>query len=134
MGKAGTGSVQFFVVNPTQNKGKWREVFGNSNEIWLELGCGKGGFISKLASSRPDINFIAVDIKDEVLVLAMQKIEKEYGLINADTRNIRLMAHEIMLINKMLDENDAISRIYINFATLGLKIPIRQGVLRIPTS
>ncbi|HOM01828.1 MAG TPA: tRNA (guanosine(46)-N7)-methyltransferase TrmB [Acetivibrio sp.] len=108
-------ACSFFVVNPTEYKGKWREVFGNSNEIWLELGCGKGGFISKLASSNLDKNFIAVDIKDEVLVLAKQKIEQEYGLINAETRNIRLMAHEIMLIHKMLDENDAISRIYINF-------------------
>lgn len=108
-------ACSFFVINPTENIGKWREVFGNSNEIWLELGCGKGGFISKLASSNPDINFIAVDIKDEVLILAKEKIEKEYSLINAGTRNIRLMAHEIMLIRKMLNEDDVINRIYINF-------------------
>jgi len=64
--------MQFFCHHPTEYKGKWREVFGNSNEIWLELGCGKGGFISKLASTIP-IKFIAVDIKDEVLALAMKK-------------------------------------------------------------
>jgi len=85
-------ACSFFVINPTEYKGKWREVFGNSNEIWLELGCGKGGFISKLASTNPDKNFIAVDIKDEVLALAMKKIENEYALIGAETKNIRLMA------------------------------------------
>jgi len=77
--------------------------------------CGKGGFISKLASTNPDKNFIAVDIKDEVLALAMKKIENEYALIGAETKNIRLMAHEIMLIHRMLDENDQIGRIFINF-------------------
>lgn len=108
-------ACDFFVVSPIQNIGKWHEVFCNSREIWLELGCGKGGFISKLASSNPDINFIAVDIKDEMLFLAKEKIEKEYSLVNADTRNIRLMAHEIMLIHKMLNKNDVINRIFINF-------------------
>lgn len=108
-------ACSFFVVNPTDYIGKWNTVFEKPQEMWLELGCGKGGFISKLAVSRPDINFIAVDIKDEVLVLAKEKIEKEYSLKNASTGNIRLMAHEIMLINRMLNENDIINRIYINF-------------------
>lgn len=108
-------ACDFFVKNPTEYIGKWHTVFGNSNEIWLELGCGKGGFISKLASSNPDINFIAVDIKDEVLILAKEKIEKEYASINMNTSNIRLMAHEIMIIHKMMNENDVVNRIFINF-------------------
>ena len=108
-------ACDFFVKNPTEYIGKWHSVFGNTNEIWLELGCGKGGFISKLASSNPDINFIAVDIKDEVLILAKEKIEKEYASINMNTSNIRLMAHEIMIIHKMMNENDVVNRIFINF-------------------
>ena len=108
-------ACDFFVKNPTEYIGKWHSVFGITNEIWLELGCGKGGFISKLASSNPDINFIAVDIKDEVLILAKEKIEKEYASINMNTSNIRLMAHEIMIIHKMMNENDVVNRIFINF-------------------
>lgn len=108
-------ACEFFVTNPTDYKGKWQTVFGNTNEIWMELGCGKGGFISKLASSNPDKNFIAIDIKDEVLVLAKRKIEAEYASAHLSTNNIRLMAHEIMIIHKILDSNDVINRIYINF-------------------
>jgi len=108
-------ACEFFVTNPKEYKGKWQSVFGNSNEIWLELGCGKGGFISKLASSNPDKNFIAIDIKDEVLVLAKRKIEAEYVSANLNTSNIRLMAHEIMLIHQIFDHNDVINRIFINF-------------------
>lgn len=108
-------ACEFFVKNPTENKGKWHTVFGNSNEIWMELGCGKGGFVSKLASTNTDKNFIAIDIKDEVLILAKQKIEAEYASTNLNPSNIRLMAHEIMIINKILDKSDVINRIYINF-------------------
>lgn len=108
-------ACDFFVSNPTENKGKWHSSFSTPSEIWLELGCGKGGFISKLASSNSDKNFIAVDIKDEVLILAKEKIEKEYSCVNASTCNIKLMSHEIMIIHKMLDQHDVINRIFINF-------------------
>ncbi len=108
-------SCDFFVANPTDYLGRWNSIFGNSKEICLELGCGKGGFISKLASSTPDKNFIAIDIKDEVLLLAKENIEKEYLAINASTSNIKLMSHEIMIIHKMLNHDDSIKRIYINF-------------------
>lgn len=105
----------FFVKTPTDNMGKWRTIFEKPQEIHLELGCGKGGFISKLASSHLDINFIAVDVKDEVLALAKEKIQKEYASINENINNVKLVSHEIMLINKILNVGDSISRIYINF-------------------
>ena len=35
------------VTNPTENKGKWNEAFGNDNPIYVEIGCGKGGFLSE---------------------------------------------------------------------------------------
>ena len=45
-------------------KGKWRKnVFKNSNPIYLELGCGKGEYSTFLATKNPDKNFIGIDIK-----------------------------------------------------------------------
>lgn len=108
-------ACSFFVKNPTDYIGKWHTAFEKKQEIRLELGCGKGGFISKLASANPDKNYIAVDIKDEVLALAKKKIENEYALANLHTGNIKLMAYEIMLIHEFLNENDPVGRIYINF-------------------
>lgn len=113
--KAALQACDFFVDAPCDNIGKWHTVFDKPQEIWLELGCGKGGFISKLATRHLDKNFIAIDIKDEVLILAKEKIEKEYDEINAKTGNIRLMSHEIMLIHRMLNGQDVVNRIYINF-------------------
>ncbi|HKK40898.1 MAG TPA: tRNA (guanosine(46)-N7)-methyltransferase TrmB [Bacteroidales bacterium] len=45
-------------------KGTWNEkVFGNTNPVVLELGCGKGEYTTGLASMEPDRNYIGVDIK-----------------------------------------------------------------------
>lgn len=106
---------EFFVIDPKKYKGKWKDVFGNDNPVYLELGCGKGTFIAVHGSENPDINYIAVDIKDEVLGLAKRNIEKAYKEKNQPLNNIKLMAHEIGIINEMLNEEDIISRIYINF-------------------
>lgn len=105
----------FFVVNPEEYRGKWKEFFGNEKPIYLELGCGKGTFIAVHGSENPEINYIAVDIKDEVLGLAKRNVERVYKEKNKSTDNIKLMAHEIGIINEMLSEDDIVSRIYINF-------------------
>ena len=60
----------FYIDNPEEYKGKWKELFNNNNPIYLELGCGKGNFISNLAVKHEDINFIAIDLVDAMLGLA----------------------------------------------------------------
>ena len=108
-------ACSFFITNPSDYKGKWREFFNNNNPIYLELGCGKGTFIAVHGAENKDKNYIAIDIKDEVLVLAKRNIEKSYNEKEAETNNIKLMAQEILLINDILGDGDKIDRIYINF-------------------
>lgn len=106
----------FFVIKPSDYKGKWRETFARKNNpIYLELGCGKGTFMAVHASENKDINYIAIDIKDEVLVLAKRNIEKAFEDKNEVIDNVKLMAQEIAIIDEMLSEEDVIDRIYINF-------------------
>ena len=105
----------FFITNPSENKGKWKQSFVNDNPIYLELGCGKGTFIAVHGSENEDINYIAIDIKDEVLVLAKRNIEKAYEDKNKEINNLKLMAQEIALINDIFSEEDVVDRIYINF-------------------
>jgi len=57
----------------------------------------------------PEINYMAVDIKSEMLAVAKRNIENEYF------DNILIMSQEIMLIQNMMNEKDAVDRIYINF-------------------
>ncbi len=100
---------------PAENRGKWKSLFKNDAPMMLELGCGKGGFISKLAVANPDINYIAVDIKSEMLGLAMRNIKREYAEANREVDNVYIFSQEIMLISKVFSNEDMFDRIYINF-------------------
>jgi tRNA (guanine-N7-)-methyltransferase len=108
-------ACNFFIINPSEYKGKWRESFNNNNPIYLELGCGKGTFIAVHGSENPDINYVAIDIKDEVLVLAKRNIERAYNEKGLEVNNLKFMAQEISLINDVFSEEDVVDRIYINF-------------------
>lgn len=108
-------SCSFYINNPEELKGKWQNEFGNGNPLYLELGCGKGGFISKAASVDSEKNFIAVDIKNEMLVLAKRKIEAEYEKNCLSFDNIRIFIKNIMQIENSFSKEDGIERIYINF-------------------
>ena len=56
----------FYEDNPENYIGKWKEKFENKeNPIYLELGCGKGSFISELAFQNSNINYIAIDLVKE---------------------------------------------------------------------
>lgn len=106
---------KFFVDNSTENKGRWNNCFKEKQPIHLELGCGKGTFISKLACQNSNINYIAIDIKSEMLGLTKRNIEKEYGKLNKSIDNVLITAYQIELIQNIFDTNDVIDRIYINF-------------------
>lgn len=59
-------------------RGNWREMFGNSNPITLELACGKGEYTIGLASRHPERNFIGLDIKgDRIWIGARQALERK---------------------------------------------------------
>ena len=105
----------FYIDNPEEMKGKWKEYFGNDNPIHLELGCGKGQFISELASENLDINYIAIDLVDAMLGLAKRNVEVKYKEKNIEPKNIVLTRFDIERILLILEEQDEIERIYINF-------------------
>ena len=108
-------AASFYIDNPEEFKGKWKEKFGNDNPIHLELGCGKGSFISKMAVSHQDVNYIAIDVIDAMLGLAKRNIESIYKENNIDVSNVYITRFDIERILLMLDEKDEVGRIYINF-------------------
>ena len=106
----------FYEDNPEEYKGKWKEKFKNKeNPIHLELGCGKGQFISRLASKNSNINYIAIDLVDAMLGLAKRNVEEEYKVQNKEVDNLILTRFDIERILLILNKEDNIKRIYINF-------------------
>ena len=107
---------KFYIDNPELLKGKWKEHFKNpENPIHLELGCGKGQFISTLASENQNINYIAIDLVDAMLGLAKRNVENVYKEKNVEPSNILLTRFDIERILLILNKEDNIQRIYINF-------------------
>ena len=106
----------FYIDNPEELKGKWKDNFENkSNPIHLELGCGKGQFISKLACRNQDVNYIAIDLVDAMLGLAKRKVEEKFNSNNKKVDNLILVRYDIERINNIISKEDNIERIYINF-------------------
>ncbi|MDC4920072.1 tRNA (guanosine(46)-N7)-methyltransferase TrmB, partial [Acinetobacter baumannii] len=58
------------ISEPSQYKGKWHSVFGNDNPIHIEVGTGKGQFISGMALQNPDVNYIGIELFKSVIVTA----------------------------------------------------------------
>ena len=109
-------AASFYIDNPEQIKGKWKNQFKNPDlPLNLELGCGKGQFISKLASENLDQNYIAIDLVDAMLGLAKRNIEEAYKEKNIEPENVILTRFDIDRILLILSEEDKINRIYINF-------------------
>ena len=49
------------------------KVFGNSNPVHLEIGCGKGKFVCEIAAKNPNVNFFAVEKISNVLIEAVER-------------------------------------------------------------
>ena len=101
--------ADIWVREPQKNKGQWQRIFGNDKPIHIEIGCGKGGFVTGMAQLHPDVNFIAVEKVPDVMVMAMEKA-KALGLTNV------LFADLDAQCLPELFEKGEIKRIYLNFS------------------
>lgn len=104
---------EFYIDKPEIYKNQWNKKFNNSNPLYIEIGCGKGLFISKLASSHLDINYIAIDMIEAMLGLSKRNIEEAYK--DKEISNLFLIRANAERILDVFGDNDRIDRIYINF-------------------
>lgn len=100
---------EFTINDFKEYKGKWREIFGNDNPIRIEIGMGKGKFITEMAMNNPDINYIGIEKYSSVLIRAVEK-RRELEIDNLFF--IRMDAVEI----EDAFEKGEIDRIYLNFS------------------
>ena len=97
----------YLVKDPTLYKGKWEELFGNNNPIYIEIGMGKGQFIINNAIHYPNINFIGIEKYDSVIAKGLLKIPD--GL-----NNLAMVRWDALGIEDIFDHE--IDRIYLNFS------------------
>ncbi len=107
---------KFYRENCEALIGKWRKEFARPNQpFFVELGCGKGGFISQIACNHPENNYLGIDLVDPMLGLAKRKIEEEYKKQNREIDNVIITRFDIERILLILNKQDEVDGIYINF-------------------
>lgn len=99
---------KYIIKNPREYKGNWKELFGNNNDIYIEIGMGKGKFIIENAIRYPNINFIGIEKYDSVMVRAIEKLQDK------NLNNLKLIIFDAGKIDEIFDKE--ITRIYLNFS------------------
>ncbi len=100
---------EFVIQNPKSHRNQWKEVFGNDNPIHLEIGMGKGRFITTLALENPDINYIGIEKYSSVLLRALEKREQ------IEVSNLFFIRMDAEELTEVFGYHE-VSRIYLNFS------------------
>lgn len=94
------------VLSKKENKGK---------KIYLEIGMGKGDFISGLASLDLDNIYIGVEISMSVLATAIKKIKAYEEEKNIKLDNLYFMSFDAIKLEEYF-ERGQVEKLYLNFS------------------
>ncbi|MDF2568701.1 MAG: trmB [Sporomusa sp.] len=105
-----TGFTNIVLQNPDEElKGKWAHLFGNQLPLHVELGTGRGRFITGMGQQYQDIaNFIGIEAQKDVLHDAAIKTREK------ELTNVRLLVFNVNDLLTIFAPGE-IDRIYINF-------------------
>ena len=100
----------FTVNDPALYKGRWaKDIFGNTAPIHIEVGMGKGKFITGLAALHPDIDYVGIEKYSSVLIRALEKMEED------PLPNLKFIRMDAEDIESVFAQSE-IDRIYLNFS------------------
>ncbi|HEL0025757.1 TPA: tRNA (guanosine(46)-N7)-methyltransferase TrmB [Streptococcus equi subsp. zooepidemicus] len=99
----------YVILEPEAAKGRWCEVFGNDHPIHIEVGSGKGAFITGMALKNPEINYIGIDIQLSVLSYALDKV------LASQAPNVRLLRVDGASLTNYFDAGE-VDMMYLNFS------------------
>lgn len=102
---------KYVVQNPSEEKGNWKKLFGNDNELHIEIGMGKGKFIIEMALLHPDINYIGIEKYTSVLFRALQKMDE----LEEVPQNLKFLCIDAENLPDFFDTEE-VDRIYLNFS------------------
>lgn len=77
--------------------------------IELEIGCGKGSFISGLSKRYPDKKFIAMERVSDVILLAAERIKAE------EAKNVKFIIGDARNLKEYFPSS-SVARLYLNFS------------------
>lgn len=93
---------------PEEMRGKWAELFGNSNPIHVEIGSGKGQFLTQMALRHPELNFVAVEGGPDIAIRILQKAKE------LELKNLYVISVFVDDVRTFFADGE-VARIYVNF-------------------
>lgn len=96
------------IQNPASLQGKWGQAFEKKQPLYVEVGTGKGQFLTNMAIQNPTINFIGIERYESVLLTAMERVEV------AGLKNVKFLGQDVVNLNKFFSEEE-VDRLFINF-------------------
>lgn len=100
---------QYVILSAELFKGKWNELFESSQPLHIEIGTGRGRFITEMAKANPNINYIGIELQQSVIVTALDK------LIESELPNVKLLNANASDLKEYFAKGD-VDRIYLNFS------------------
>lgn len=100
---------QYVVSEPEQYKGKWNKVFEKDQPLHIEIGTGKGRFITEMAKAHPETNYLGIEMQESVIVSALDR------LIDAELPNCKLLNINAVNLSQFFSKGE-VSRVYLNFS------------------
>lgn len=94
--------------DPENKRGLWREISGE-RDLYVEIGCGKGKFITEMAAKHPENFYVAVEGNMSVMLRALQKADAN------ELSNIIFIPKFTEDIRDWFSEDEA-AGIYLNFS------------------
>ena len=104
-------SCGYVVQNPSGQKNRWKELYGNANPIRIEVGMGKGRFLMDMARLHPGINYVGIEMYDSVLLRAVQKRSR----LPEEISNLYFIRMDARELPEIFGEGE-VDRIYLNFS------------------
>jgi len=98
------------IQEPKQQRGYWDEVFGNRKPLHIEIGMGKGRFITDMALLHPEVNFIGIERYTSVLLRAVQRSEEREVI-----PNLYYLCIDAKELSEVF-EKEEVAKIYLNFS------------------
>lgn len=100
---------QYVISEPEQYTNKWSEAFEKDQPLHIEIGTGKGRFITGMAKANPDINYIGIELADSVIVTALDRI------IEKELPNVKLLNVNANDLRDFFEKGE-VDRVYLNFS------------------
>ncbi|ACU78375.1 tRNA (guanine-N(7)-)-methyltransferase [synthetic Mycoplasma mycoides JCVI-syn1.0] len=105
----------FYLINYDNKKIDLKQIFLNNNPTCLEIGCGKGQFITTLALKNLNTNYIGMEKSSTITGVALKKSLKEFEHQLKEMTNLKYFNNFAEDLSQMFS-SDSFNKIYLNFS------------------